>query len=137
MQQQDQFVLNYMNWLGHFEFGLNQKPFFLGDEQILDTMQRYPITEINYWLLTWKNYYQNVLGHVCGNVILVNFENFCAAPDMQLSALFSKIGVQDQCNQLKLFRPALKSAENIDHSILEGCNAIYQELAGQSKNQLA
>ena len=31
-----------MNWLGHFEFGLNQKPFFLGHESVFNEMQRYP-----------------------------------------------------------------------------------------------
>jgi hypothetical protein len=124
----DRFSLNYMNWLGHFEFGLNQKPFFLGDEETLETMQYYPKTELNFWLLSWKNYYGYLSRNISNNTILFNYEKFCADPEASLVALFSKIDIMNPVFELKPFKPVIKSAAGFDQDILEECRLIYQTL---------
>ena len=57
IHQDDRFALKYMNWIGHHEFGMNQKPFSLGNEKLLNEMMHYKKDDINFWLLTWLNYY--------------------------------------------------------------------------------
>ncbi len=61
IQQKDRFALKYMNWIGHYEFGLNQKPFYLGNEELSNNMMRYKKEDINFWLLSWLNYYSFIL----------------------------------------------------------------------------
>ncbi len=50
LQNKEKFILNYMNFLGHNEFGLNHKPWF--------TPKFYfNKNEINYWLEQWIKFY--------------------------------------------------------------------------------
>ncbi len=128
IHKSDQFSLNYMNWLGHFEFGLNQKPFFLGDDDGFDKMQSYPKTDINFWLLTWKNYYSYLFEHLGDNLILFNYDTFCADPQSTLNRLFSTIGVPDRGIAITPFKPVIKSIGGFDEVVLEECNTIYKRL---------
>jgi len=133
MHKTDRFSLSYMNWLGHFEFGLNQKPFFLGDEGVFSEMQRHTKTDINFWLLTWKNYYQFLLSHTGHNTILLNYEKFCSDPEFTLMALFSKINIPNPVFELQPFTPAIKSVAGFDKDILDECRSIYKTLEKQSR----
>ena len=54
LQQKDDFVRRYMNYLGHYEFGLNHKPW------------NYPnnfknLLSIDYWIEQWILFYDNIL----------------------------------------------------------------------------
>jgi hypothetical protein len=128
VQSEDKFALDYMNWLGHFEFGLNQTPFYLNDEETFAAMSAYDKSDINFWLLTWKNYYRYVNNHCPAERIFVNYEKFCADPVNVLAILFSKLDISASCSHLQPFHPPLKSVDKFDRSILEECNAIYEQL---------
>jgi len=128
IHKNDKFSLNYMNWLGHFEFGLNQKPFFFGDERIFDEMQKCPKTNINFWLLSWKNYYLYAGRHISRNTIFFKYETFCTNPASSLLRLFSKTGISNPVSKLEPFNPVIKHVEGIDDALLEACNAIYGDL---------
>ena len=45
-QQKDKFILSYMNYLGHFEFGLNHKPW-------IEKSTFTDLKNLNYWLEQW------------------------------------------------------------------------------------
>lgn len=53
IQKEDNFILRYMNYLGHFEFGLNHKPW--NKPIIFDNPN-----DINYWLEQWYLFYENI-----------------------------------------------------------------------------
>ena len=56
IQQQDNFILSYMNYQGHFEFGLNHKRIlFNADEKKYSDSKN-----INYWLNYWISIYNFV-----------------------------------------------------------------------------
>jgi len=131
----DRFSLNYMNWLGHFEFGLNQKPFFLGDEDVFKEMQSYPKTDINFWLLSWRNYYTHLSNRISSNTILFNFDSFCSDPQAALMALFLKIDIPNAVFELNPFKPVFKSIGGFDQSILEECRSIYRTLESKADSQ--
>ena len=57
-QTDDPFVLDYMTWIGHYEFGLNKKAFSFSD---VDEITNYSEESVNYWLLQWYNYYNYAL----------------------------------------------------------------------------
>jgi hypothetical protein len=58
IQNEDHFSLEYMNWLGHHEFGLNHKVF---DLKLMDLREKYENTSINYWIAVWISYYTYIL----------------------------------------------------------------------------
>jgi len=127
-QTADKFSLDYMNWLGHFEFGLNQKSFFLNDEDTFRAMGNYPKDDINFWLLNWKNYYNYVNEHFTENTIFFNYEKFCLDPSAEITGLFKKINVISPPINLRPFELQMKKVDNFDKSLLDECNYIYFQL---------
>lgn len=56
-QEEDPFIMHYMDWLGHHEFGLNLKDFDLYSRDF----KFYNPETLNYWLERWINYYEYAL----------------------------------------------------------------------------
>ncbi len=54
LQEKDKFILRYMNYLGHNEFGLNHKPWN-------KPVQFYDYNNIDYWLEQWFLFYENIM----------------------------------------------------------------------------
>ena len=54
LQQGNDFIRRYMNYLGHNEFGLNHKPWN-------NPINFKDLNDINYWLEQWCLFYQNIL----------------------------------------------------------------------------
>ncbi len=128
MQQEDRFSLDYMNWLGHFEFGLNQKSFFFNDDATFREMGNYDRSDINFWLLNWKNYYRYVNEHYTGNTIFFNYDTFCRDPALELSRLFNKLNISSPPIQAEPFKPPVKIITGFGKNLLEECNSIYKML---------
>jgi hypothetical protein len=128
VQSEDKFSLDYMNWLGHFEFGLNQKSFYLNDEETFAEMAKYDKMDINFWLVNWKSYYKYVNDQHPGNGIFFNYEKFCTDPASLLERLFSKLDIAAPHKHLEPFTPPFKQAGRFDKQLLEECNAIYKQL---------
>jgi len=120
--------LDYMTWLGHFEFGLNQKSFFLGDGIVFNRMHEYPKTNMNFWLLNWKNYYQYALQQAAGNTIFFNYEEFCTNPRQSLERLFRKIAIDSPGLQPAVFNKQQKPIDGFDKDLLDECLSIYRLL---------
>ena len=53
LQEKDIFVLKYMNYLGHFEFGKNHKPWFKPNKF-------HDLNDHNYWLEQWLIFYNKI-----------------------------------------------------------------------------
>ncbi|HEY5326773.1 MAG TPA: sulfotransferase [Mucilaginibacter sp.] len=128
IQAEDKFTLDYMNWLGHFEFGLNQKSFFLNDEETYTEMGKYDKMDINFWLLNWKNYYKYVNDQHTENAIFFNYDKFCQNPTLELSGLFKKLNVISPAIQLRPFKPPFKVINGYDKRLLQECGSIYKQL---------
>ncbi len=128
MQLDDKFSLDYMNWLGHFEFGRNQKPFYLNDDGVFAEMAKHNKMDINFWLLTWKNYYNYVNNYHPHNSIFFNYERFCLQPMDVLEKLFFKLDILKPANHVQQFTPPVKIVGNFDKTLLEECMAIYKQL---------
>lgn len=132
IHSENKFALSYMNWLGHYEFGLNHKPFLFRDIESLNKLKEFSLNNINYWLLTWKNYYRYVLYNQPINVLLFCFENYCTNPNNVLSNLFSTIGIDAEVKPIVSFYPKSYTAKDIDQDLLKECNTLYQQLIDRS-----
>jgi hypothetical protein len=128
IQAEDKFTLDYMNWLGHYEFGLNQKTFLLKDDKVFKEMSLYKKTDINFWLLNWKNYYQYVNNHHMVNSFFLSHEKLSSDPSGVLSKLFSILDIQLPAIQSESFLPGIKPVESYDQNLLKECNSIYKQL---------
>ena len=126
LQKKDPFSLKFMNWLGHHEFGLNQKPFYLGNDRIFNELKNYTKEDINYWLLSWLNYYHFVSEKYNSKCIFFCYESFCENPKNELMKLDQIVKV-DSLTILP-FENKLKENANFDSSILNRCNEIYNKL---------
>jgi hypothetical protein len=62
-QIEDKFVLEYMNYISHHEFGLNHKPFFFDKKKENNLDQ----TNINYWLSCWIDTHKYLLNEIPNN----------------------------------------------------------------------
>lgn len=127
-QSEDKFSLKYMDWLGHFEFGLNQKSFYLGDEEVFKEMADYDKTDINFWLVNWKNYYKYVNEHYTENTLFFNYDAFCRHPQLVIDKLFEKIAVTSSPIELEPFNPSVKIVTGYNEGLVAECNAISREL---------
>jgi hypothetical protein len=54
LQQENDFIRRYMNYLGHNEFGLNHKPWN-------NPINHQDLNKIDYWLEQWCLFYKNIL----------------------------------------------------------------------------
>lgn len=131
VQSKDNFSLDYMNWLGHFEFGLNQKPFHFEDDPTFAAMQKTDKMTLDFWLLSWKNYYSFALKNAGSNSFFFSYEAFCINPSAVLSNLFTEIGVEASSADLKSFKPSDKNITGFDQNLLKDCILIYDELVSR------
>ena len=121
-QGNDPFIEDYMNWLGHHEFGLNQKPFKFHD-QIPEGNKN----ELDYWLLSWINYYDYASLIADHNTYFICYETYCLDPNI----ILDKVLVKFKSSRKDDFKPYFNQKEiKEDYSveILHKAQLIYIKL---------
>lgn len=126
--QTDKFSCNYMNWLGHFEFGENHKPFCFSDQN--SRPSNYETNDINYWLETWIKTYRFLLETADDDMNFIAFEALCKSPEIILDQLFKKVGVDFDVSDLKekIKLPKNKNVTSADDNLISEANVIYRDL---------
>jgi len=128
-QEEDNFILKYMNWLGHYEFGQNQKYFSFDNDKLLEN---YDKSDLSYWLAIWINYYSEVTKIVDKHrICLVNYDDFLENPAKIKKALEISLEMKLTKEAPEQFSPQKYTSENlskIDVALLEKANNIYEEL---------
>lgn len=124
-QTKDEFVLDYMNWLGHHEFGLNQKPFVF---EINPKRIEGDKNTLNYWIEIWINYYQYLASLDLSQIILFEYDNYCKYPSEHLEILLRELSVNEKIGVEKSFTPSSKSYEKYSPELLEKATGIYEDL---------
>ncbi|MEM7617156.1 MAG: sulfotransferase, partial [Pseudomonadota bacterium] len=113
----DSFSVKYMNWLGHYEFGVNNKYFKFPNNIVMPNDQ----DNIDYWITQWINVYNFVLNNAPKNAIFICYEELCAAPQEQLSKLFNILNVKKFNEQAyEIIKPSISHKIDIaDSSLIE------------------
>tara|TARA_A100001035_G_scaffold91329_1_gene71347 strand:+ start:221 stop:1255 length:1035 start_codon:yes stop_codon:yes gene_type:complete len=131
LQKKESFILEYMNLIGHREFGNGHVPFVYSNN-VYDLNALSNKLEINYWIKQWINTYKSILDskiYLNKNILLINYRSLCTNKD-----LFKSI-----CNKLKIknntIKPNFKLSKllneanhNVEPDILKEANNIYKEL---------
>lgn len=129
-QDQDGFVLEYMNWLKHFEFGKGHKPFHLGEHSFVS---KYSSSTLNYWLELWIYYYEYALQFLPHPQILpIDYAEFLAEPNLVRNRVTHFTG-EVLNDKWPTFQTATKVFSNqVDPVIEKRAKAVYQELQKQT-----
>jgi hypothetical protein len=126
LHEEDPFSLEYMNWLGHHEFGLNHKPFELG----VDRRNNFSLTDINYWVASWIEYYTYLNQFISDkNLHLVSYQELAEKPATLLEKISSKLNVELQAKNLQPYSSKPKTAKGVNEALMEEANAIYSALS--------
>ena len=110
LQKEDNFILRYMNFLGHNEFGLNHKPWH-------NPVNHQDLSKIDYWLEQWCLFYENILNHYqsysnCHFIIYEKLNNFNYIKAILEEINFDKIEDLD----LNYFKNSNKQEVDINYS---------------------
>jgi hypothetical protein len=124
LQRQDPFIVDYFNWLGHHEFGLNHKPFYFEGES---KTAGNPL-DLNYWLNNWKNYYSYLLANFNKRLCLIAFEDLCQTPDKINNYLNSSITLAHPVSIAEKYFPKPFPTVKFDENIYADCREIYDAL---------
>ena len=124
MQEEEPFVLEYMNWLGHHEFGLNQKVFHFTEKEIPAGDRN----SLDYWLEVWMNYYAVVLKLQDENTLLIDYEDFCTDPSGSINLINQKAGLPQSDQSIMAFTNPRIVNEPYSHEQLTAANAIFEQL---------
>jgi len=121
IQKKDKFILDYMNYLGHFEFGLNHKHWHKS-RKYSDSLT------LNYWLEQWLLFYKNILKDFSSSpeVLFVSYEKVSSSKSIQ-NKLLQKLKLRS--NQDFKFHLSKKNVEkNYDKKLLNQCILIHGKL---------
>ena len=121
LQKKDKFILSYMNFLGHHEFGLNHKSWF--------KPKKYHNTlEINYWLEQWKFFYENLLINIKDNknIFFIFYDDFCKNLNNQEKILDSFGLSSDEKNFFDFKKRKIN--ESYDNLLMCECQALKEKL---------
>lgn len=129
LQNNDPFVLEYMDWLGHHEFGIHQKAFLfkagalpIGDKSKLD-----------YWLKIWLNYYRYALKFEDDKLIFIDYREFCEKPSAALNRLRAHLGLARQDFELEPYTKKRQVQLKYKAELLSEAENIYRKLQARSR----
>ncbi|MDX1735020.1 MAG: sulfotransferase [Halioglobus sp.] len=122
---EDRFSMQYMNWLGHYEFGLGHKNYaFSAEPNNFDT------GDINYWLQSWLDAYNFALESAPADALFLSYEKLCSQPQAQFSALFPRLHLDADPGAAAGFYAAAdnRPCEEGDSALVEACAATHARL---------
>ena len=128
LQQENDFIRRYMNYLGHNEFGLNHKAW--------NNPTRFNNSkDINYWLEQWSLFYQNILKNyqTYNNCFFITYEELINSNYVKL--LVEKIDLNQVQNlNLNYFKNFNKEEININYAkdIYDYAKNVYAEFKHKS-----
>jgi hypothetical protein len=134
-QKTDPFVLDYFNYLGHHEFGLDHKPFMLTDS-FMENREKYELHDLNYWLLVWINYYEYLLDNFDENFLVISFEDLVSEPNKVFDHVKARLSITSPMTSDKKHTPSSYSEIDCDQQILGHAQDIYQKLCALKKYEV-
>lgn len=129
IHNEDDFVREYMEAIGHHEFGKGLRPInfnsWLDDAPTPD--------DFTFWVQYWTTAYEHVLTHQSESTILVSYARLTEAPTEALSALADVINVPEnnlmsQADRLHPPRTHDVDTSSVPNTLLQHANDVYDRL---------
>ena len=125
-QKEDAFILEYMNWLGHHEFGVGQKELKFDNQDV--ELALFAKDTLDYWLMVWRNYYTKVLTINDSNTLFISYEEYCNGPETIISQVLDKFHLPTKSIQLDTFKNNRKCEDEYSDENYIAATSIYKEL---------
>ncbi|MBC7486762.1 MAG: sulfotransferase [Cytophagaceae bacterium] len=126
LHKEDAFSLEYMNWLGHHEFGANLKHFQFANTQIPKDANP---DSMDYWMHTWINYYTMILNlEEDPNRMLLQYEDFLHEPRKTIHVLSEFTGLDIPIHKLKPFKNNNSYTGELNAELKQQCIDLYMKL---------
>lgn len=125
LQKEDPFVLDYMNWLGHHEFGLNHIPFEFETES---TRSDLSTDSIDYWLQAWINYYEYAIHSKHRNTVFICYEKYCENPNEVVNTILGKLGKPSSSMPESPFINQREATTDCNKTLLAKADKLYTDL---------
>ena len=130
-QKQDPFILDYMNLIGHREFGLNQKPFNYGNNRSLTNSIFDSKDKVNYWLISWINayswLYEFAKTNKTNNLLIVSYEDICEERSKKLDDIFERSNLK-KYKKFTLKNKNIINKNNFDNALKNKAYEIYKNI---------
>lgn len=130
IHRESPFVLNYMNWLGHHEFGEDIKCFEVDDRFQVPVQEQ--AQSLEFWLGYWTAVYAKLLTDHAQQLVFFNYDSLCRSPKLQFSKLATLLALEP--DKLNKFADSILPARTSDHApgikpeILAKAQNIHQKL---------
>ncbi len=127
IHQNDTFSRAYFNSLGHHEFGLTLKSFDLGNKELNALLNTLDPMELDYWLVSWLNYYQYLFSQYSDKWLLVDFQDLCLNPNELMQTIKEAWELPSSFSPIKDYQaPNYElNAANCTANLLAGCKELY------------
>lgn len=123
LQKNDSFAIEYLNFLGHHEFGNGLKSFQIKIENV-----KYANPDsINYWLQVWESYYKYIIENFGDKVHVISFFDICNNPEV-VNGYLQKLINSNTPIILDKYTPNSIPDLKVDEVLLDSCNLIYVKL---------
>ena len=125
-QVNDEFIQTYLNWLGHHEFGNNQKVFRFSDEEITISDDK---NTLDYWLKIWLNYYSYLLNMEDKNYLLIEYSDYLNNPKKVLNYIQNEMNIEFNYSHIIPFSNQKEiDTLNCEKHLLKAVDEVYNEL---------
>ena len=136
LQSKDSYILEYMNLIGHREFGLNQTYFKYDNKSLEKLNESDPNGNLsfNYWLQSWINTYSwlsNINLEIHKNIFFISYEDLCEKNNMTLNKIFNLIDLNFSEENL-LINKNTQDNKIIENSLIKEANIVYKKLKDKS-----
>jgi LPS sulfotransferase NodH len=123
--REDRFGMQYMEWLGHWEFGLAHKNYAFSQQA-----NPYTPDDVNYWLRCWLDAYTFALDTAPAESIFLSYELLCSKPATILADLFSRLGIAYETDTLTgMYQAAeTRDVDGFEPGLLASCRALQERL---------
>jgi hypothetical protein len=125
IQSTDNFVKDYMDWIGHSEFGLGYRPIVANGLSYKDC------NFLNHWLEQWYLVYSDLMKNFSAekNVVFVCYESLCSS-EITWAEIRNRIEIKNEYGFD--FRASQKEIDiEYDQELYAKCKDIYHSLAHQ------
>lgn len=128
---EDPFRRDFTRWMGHYEFGPDQRPFlFPGHpDQNVDKMA------IDYWLQLWICVYTALLNQpheVRARQVFVDYDATCADPHGMADPLADALSLSAPCDFSSLRRIAFRTVEGANSALVTQAGEVHAALVARA-----
>lgn len=136
LHAREPFARQYMESIGHFEFGEALRPIDFGGEA-LDPARA---DGAEFWLRYWISAFEGMLASAGGRAIFVDYQALCRSPERHLACLGEAIGLNDPdalTAQAAAFRPPKPSpaVSNVPDALAKRARELHAELCRGAANR--